>query len=91
MNANRTTIYLHNGRPWIAELKDGRAQVSSLVAWLSAHPGRHAQRIALEPLPPRAGLANASSSPARGALASLVGRALGRRVSPHPPRDVTVG
>ena len=91
MNANRTTIYLHDGRAWVAELKDGRAQVSSLVAWLSAHPGRHAQRIALEPLPPRAAPANASSGPARGALASLVGRVLGRRASPHPPRDVTVG
>lgn len=92
MNANRTVIYLHDGRAWVAELKDGRAQVSSLVAWLCAHPGRRAQRIALEQsLPPRAAPANASSGPVRGALAALVGSVLGRRASPHPPRDVTVG
>lgn len=61
MNANRILIYLHDGRAWVAELKDGRARVSSLVAWLSAHPGRGALRsLALEMLP-RAAPSHASS------------------------------
>jgi len=93
MDANRTVIYLHDGRAWVAELKDGRARVWSLSAWLSAHPGRAAVRsLAFEPLPPRAPRARAPwSGRARSGLASLVGRLLGRRASPHPPRDVAVG
>ena len=86
MDANRT-IYLHDGRAWVAELKDGRARVWSLSAWLSAHPGRAAVRApAFEPQPQREARARApGSGRARRGLASLVGRLLGRRASPHPP------
>ncbi len=88
METNRTTIYFHDGRAWVAELKDGRARVSSLVAWLSAHPGRGAVRsLALEPLAPPAPRARAPwLSRARAALASALGRLLARRASsdPHP-------
>lgn len=60
MEANRTLIYLHDGRAWVAELKDGRARVWSMSAWLSAHPGRAAVRsLALDPLPPLASPARA--------------------------------
>jgi hypothetical protein len=93
MNTNRTVIYLHDGRAWVAELKDGRARVSSLVAWLSAHPGRGALRsLALDPLAPAAPRARALwSGRARGGLASLLGRVLGRQASPHPHRNPAEG
>jgi hypothetical protein len=72
MNANRMVVYLHDGRAWVAELKDGRARVSSLVAWLSAHPGRGAVRsLALEPAAaPRARAP--SPRPARGGRISVL-------------------
>lgn len=94
MNANRTVIYLQDGRAWVAELKDGRARVWSLVAWLSAHPGRAAARsLALEPL--AAPIARAPSSgparAARGGLMALLGRVLGRRASPDPRRNAALG
>ncbi len=93
MNTNRTAIYLHDGRAWVAELKDGRARVSSLVAWLSAHPGRGALRsLASEPLPLRAPRARAPwLGRARCGLAPLLGRLLGRRASPDPHRDAAAG
>jgi hypothetical protein len=93
MNTNRTAIFLHDGRAWVAELKDGQARVSSLSAWLSAHPGRGALRsLALEPLPPPAPRVSAPwSGLARGGLASLLGRLLGRRASAEPHRDVAAG
>ena len=93
MNTNRTAIYLHDGRAWVAELKDGRARVSSLSAWLSAHPGRGALRsLALEPLPTSAPRARVPwSGRARGGLSSLLGRLLGRRASPDPHRDAAAG
>jgi hypothetical protein len=92
MDANRT-IYLHDGRAWVAELKNGRARVWSLSAWLSAHPGRAAVRsLAFEPLPQRAPRARAlGSGQARSGLDSLVGRLLGRRASPHPPETPLPG
>lgn len=92
MNTNRTAIYLHDGRAWVAELKDGQARLSSLSAWLSAHPGRGALRsLALEPLPPAAPRARAPWSGRARGLASLLGRLLGRRASPDPHRDVAAG
>ena len=74
-------------------MKNGRARVSSLTEWLSAHPGRAAVRsLALETLPPPEPAVHVSrSNRARGALSSLLGRALGRRVSPDPHRDASVG
>ncbi len=93
MKTNRTAIYLHDGRAWVAELKDGQARVSSLSAWLSAHPGRGALRsLALEPLsPPAPRVRGSRSGRARGGLASLLGRLLGRRASPDPHRDAAAG
>jgi hypothetical protein len=84
---SRIVIYLHDGRAWVAELKDGRARVSSLVAWLSAHPGRGAVRsLAFEPLPPPVPRAPWSGR-ARGGLASVLGRLLGGRASSDPSPD----
>ena len=93
MNASRTIIYLHDGRAWVAELKDGRARVSSLVAWLSAHPGRGGLRsLTLEPLVPASPPARAPwSGRDRGGMASLLGRLLGRRASPHPQPNAGTG
>ena len=93
MGTNGTFIFLHDGRAWVAELKGGRARVSSLVAWLSAHPGRAALRsLALEPLAPAAPPARApGSGRARGGMASLLGRLLGRRASPHPHPNAGTG
>ncbi len=93
MNTNRTLIYLHDGRAWVAELKDGRARVSSLVTWLSAHPGRGALRsLTLEPLAPTAPAARAPwSGRIRGGMASLLGRLLGKRASPHPHPNAGTG
>jgi hypothetical protein len=92
MNTNRTAIYLHEGRAWVAELKEGRAQVSSLSAWLSAHPGRCALRaLAIGPQPPPAPRRRVPRSvAARGGLASLLGRLL-RRASRYPHPDVDAG
>ncbi len=89
MDMNRTTIYFHDGRAWVAELKGGRARVSSLSAWLTAHPGRGALRsLALELEPPPAPRARfPSSGRTRSGLASLFARLLGRRVSPDPHPD----
>jgi hypothetical protein len=93
MNMNRTIVFLHDGRACVAELKDGRARVSSLVTWLSAHPGRGALRsLALEPLPPPAPRAHARrSGRVRAGLASVLGRLLGRRASRDPHPDARAG
>jgi hypothetical protein len=93
MNTNRTAIYLHAGRAWVAELKDGRARVWSLSAWLSAHPGRGALRSlarGTQPPPaPRAG--GAWSGRARRGLASLIGHLLGTGAPPDPHHPDTAG
>jgi hypothetical protein len=92
MNTNRTAIYLRDGRAWVAELKDGRARVSSLTAWLSAHPGRTALSLALEPLRCAPQVCAPCSRQARGgALAALLGRLLGRRTSSRVHPDAAVG
>ena len=73
MNTKRTLIYLKDGRAWVAELQNGRARVSSLVAWLSAHPGRSALSALVAEPPPR---------PAPSGGAPRAGPALGGLVSP---------
>jgi hypothetical protein len=92
-NMNRTVVFLHEGRACVAELKDGRARVSSLVAWLSAHPGRGALRsLALEPLPPSLPRASARrSGRVRAGLGSMLGRLLGGRASPDPQSGARAG
>jgi hypothetical protein len=86
VNTNRTLFYLHDGRAWVAELKDGRARVSSLVAWLSAHPGRGALRsLSLEPLAPSTATERSSwSRQARSGVASLIRRLRGARTLSDP-------
>ena len=93
MNTNRTAIFLHDGRAWVAELTDAQARVSSLSAWLSAHPGRGALRsLALEPLPPPAPRVRARwSGRANGGLVWQLGRLFGRRASPDPHHDADAG
>jgi hypothetical protein len=93
MSTNRTVIYLDEGRAWVAELKEGRARVSSLVAWLTAHPGRSAlPSLTLEPLAPSAPRGRATwPGRALGRMAPLMRRLLGGRAAPHPHRDAAVG
>jgi hypothetical protein len=80
MHTHRTVIYLRDGIAWVAEIEGGRARISPLTAWLSAHPGRGAVRsLALGPNP--AGRPVAPRVLRAGALAAtLLGRLLGRRI-----------